>query len=292
MPVALPDLVGALVPLTGLVELRFGLCCQPAVVPAALGQLKGLRLLEIWLCDPCVLEAGCLDLPSLQVLDLQGCVIEHAAGLPGFSAIQRLTRICFSGGQGALVFAQLVHLPVLQHIEYSWPRHGGLQVSRLPSDVGALSSTLRVLHICDNGLTQFPLVLTQLRALVCLTAKCNHIAELPAAFTALSRLTSLLLGRYPIGDLLPFRETPPLDVRALGDLSGFPALRELSFADCEVVLCGSVLGAVRHASLTSLSFKDAYPAPMCEGAVLQLGQALAQVNRGGVLKVTAELLIP
>ena len=60
----LTDVVGALVPLTGLAELSLGLP-QPAVVPAALGQFKGLQALAFEDLSPCALEAGCLDLPSL-----------------------------------------------------------------------------------------------------------------------------------------------------------------------------------------------------------------------------------
>ena len=86
-------------------------------------------------------------------------------------------------------------------------------------------------------LTQFPHALTQLTALECLVASKNDFAEVPAAITALSGLTVLRLGRLvPPGDLLQLHETRPLDARALGDLSGFPALRELSFECCEVML--------------------------------------------------------
>ena len=288
VPVALPNVVGALVPLTGLAELTLDLS-QPAVVPAALGQLKGLRQLKLCKLDPCSLEAGCFHLPNLQMLELVSLWIEHAAGVAGISALQRLTSIRFSGGQGAPVFAQLVHLPRLAHISFGalWPGLGGehLALSRLPNDMGALSSTLQSLNISGNNLTQFPLVLTQLGALARLDASGNNIAELPAAITALSRLTSLLLGRAMSADVLQLLETRCLDVRALGDLSGFPALCELSFSHCEVVLCGSVLSAVQHASLTSLFFNYAHPAPLCEGVVLQLGQVLRQLNRGSMLKV-------
>ena len=54
---------------------------------------------------------------------------------------------------------------------------------------------------------------------------------------------------------------------------------------CEVMLCESLLGAVRHASLASLSFFYAHPAPRCRAVVVQLGQGLRRVNRGSVLTV-------
>ena len=72
----------ALASLTGLAELEF--CSGKFVaVPAALRQLEGLRTLCLeretcWLTlegldSPCVLEAGCFDLPNLQSLELVGC---------------------------------------------------------------------------------------------------------------------------------------------------------------------------------------------------------------------------
>ena len=125
--------------------------------------------------------------------------------------------------------------------------------------MGSLSCSLLHLDFRGHGLPQFPLGLTQLVALKCLKASENEFAELPAAITALSRLTELWLGTT----MAPMRarahqalEQPHgkcyLDARALGDLSGFPALCELTFDHCEVVLCESMQGAVRHASLASL----------------------------------------
>lgn len=86
-------------------------------------------------------------------------------------------------------------------------------------------------------------------------------------------------------DLLRPHEKPLLDARALGDLSAFPALRVLSFAYCEVLMCMSMLGAVRHASLVSLIFRGAYPAPGCALTLLQLSQTLRGLGRGTVFKL-------
>ena len=130
-----------------------------------------------------------------------------------------------------------------------------------------------------------PLALTQLVALECLHASENDFAELPAGVTALSRLTELTLGRpMSYQDPLQLYEKHPLDVRALGDLSGFPALCRLSFHDCEVMLCETLLGAVRHAGLTKIVFGTAHPAPECVLMVLQLGQALRGSTPGSVLR--------
>ena len=68
-PMTLADVVGALVPLTGLAELSFELD-QPALIPAAMGQLMGLRSLEFRGLNPCALEAGCFDLPKLESLKI------------------------------------------------------------------------------------------------------------------------------------------------------------------------------------------------------------------------------
>ena len=117
-----------------------------------------------------------------------------------------------------------------------------------------------------------------------LNVKDTDFAELPAGFTALSRLTELMLGRANhSADPLQLREKRPLSVVALGDLSGFPTLCKLTFEFCEVKLCMSLLGgAVRHRSLVSIFFNHAHPAPECAPMVMQLSQEL---RRSSVLKL-------
>ena len=68
------DVVDALVPLTNLAELRVRLP-RHAYVPAELGQLKGLRSLQLTDLDPCIFGAGCFDLPNLQSLEF--CFCQH-----------------------------------------------------------------------------------------------------------------------------------------------------------------------------------------------------------------------
>ena len=234
-PYTLADVVDAIMPLTGLAELTISLP-KPAVVPAALGQLKGLRSLGLHRLDSCSFEAGCLNLPGLMSLQFHYCEIEDAKMVPGISALQILTRVEFGYGVGPSSFnPQLVQLPKLQHLvfntsdsAFSAPRLG---LPRLPADMGTLRLGLLHLDIAGHRLTRFPLVLTQLVALECLKAGENGFAELPAGITALSRLTELTLGRdgYFSSDPLQQQQERPLDVRALGDLSAFPALCKLTF---------------------------------------------------------------
>ena len=190
----------------------------------------------------------------------------------------------------------MVHLPGLQRLVFSQemevdlPPPGPL---RLPADMGSLSSTLLHLDISGHMGTSFPLSLTQLVALEHLIAKENGFAELPAGVTALSRLTELMLGRVFVYDEDPLQlhVKRTLDARALGDMSRFPELRKLTFDSCEVMLCRSVLGAARHASLTSLCFCNAHPAPECAPAVLQLSQELWRLRRGSMLRAVCEELL-
>ena len=297
-PYTLTDAVDSLVALTGLTELTITLGA-PAAVPASLGQLKGLLSLSLCSMMPCVLEAGCLDLPNLLSLDFQSCSFMgldcmDTGVLPGVTALQSLTRIEFSDSYDLHVFdAQLAQLPRLQHMilnaQCGHSAGVSLWLSRLPADMGSLSSTLLHLNLSGNELTEFPIALTQLVALQFLRASENGFAELPAAITALSRLTELSLGRSAgWKDPLLLHEKYPLDVRALGDLSGFPALRVLSFSRCEVTVCQSLLSAARHASLKKLCFVVAHPAPGCALVVLQLGQALRGLGRGSVLTCTGD----
>ena len=205
--------------------------------------------------------------------------------LLGITALQSLTRIDFSGGKGPRFFdPQLVQLGQLQRIVYrtSSPCCGGSCLA--PADMGSLSSSLLHLDLEGHGLTLFPLALTQLVALKCLKASSNEFAELPAGITALSRLTELTIGRVaPNDDQLQLHAMRPLDVCALGDLSGFSALCKLAFGCCQVMMCDSMLGAARHASLTSLTFSVAHPAPECTLMVLQLLKELKKLKRGSMV---------
>ena len=287
-PYVLPDVVDTLVSLTGLAELSIAIY-QPSVVPAALGQLKGLRALHFSGLCPDTFQAGCFDLPNLVSLHFRGCDVTDAHVLPGISALQSLTSIEFSEGQRPRFFyPQLVQLPRLQRmvLEAGVVGRRGARLSppKLPADMGALKSMLVHLDFCGQSLTQFPLALTQLVALECLKATGNDFADLPAGMTALSRLTELKLGRVsPDNDVLQLHSKRSLDVRALGDLSGFPALCKVYFDSCEVMLCDTVMGAARHTSLARLSFHLAHPAPECLPAVLQLCQALKRLRRRSVL---------
>ena len=247
-------------------------------VPSELRKLKGLRSLTLVGLDPCILSKGCLDLPHLQSLEFRECHIQvecHIADaemLRDLTALQSLTRIESWGGQGPPFTGALVQLPRLQRMVFETIEpcdnagytHCGAcpGLAELPADMGPLSPALLHLNFSGHGFAQFPLALTQLAALKCLRARANEFAELLAAITALSRLTELSLGRIVSDeDPLQLHEKRPLDARALGDLSGFPALCELGFDCCEVMFCDSMLGAVWHASLASLCFSLAHPAP-------------------------------
>ena len=310
---AMIKVVGALAALTGLLELKISFY-RSAVVPATLAQLKELRTIEFCGLDACVLETGCLNLPNLVSLAFDGCafcdtdymrVFRDWVGLdylgdtdeidllPGVTALQSLTQVTFSG-QAPLFLAQLAQLPRLEHVVLrarGQPFQFGdrLALPRLPADMSPLSTSLSHLEFSGHGLTQFPLAVTQLAALQCLRAGGNEFSQLPAAITVLSRLTELTLGRLePDEDRLQLRKKRCLDVRALGDLSSFPALRVLAFASCEVIISQSILNAMQHASLASMSFQLAHPAPGCALAVMLLSTLLRGQGRGSVLTFVSE----
>ena len=294
-PYTLADVVGALVSLTGLVKLSVGFlgCANTQLVPAALGQLKALRTLRFDGICLGVLEAGCLDLPELQSLDFMHCMVPDA--LPSVSALQCLTSIEFSLGEGPLIISpQLAQLPGMQRLvlsqEFDPDENDPQGLLRLPADMGSLSDTLLYLDVSGHMDTHFPQALTQLVALEHLNAKEIEFTVLPAGITALARLTELMLGRFLVHgeDPLQLRGKRPLDVRALGDLSRFPALRRLTFDWCELMFCPSMLGAARHASLADLCFCIAHPAPECALAVLQLSHELWRLGRGSVLRFTCD----
>ena len=287
-PRVLAGVAGALAPLTGLVDLRIELY-NYTVVPAALGQLKGLKHLDFTGLLACTLEAGCFDLPNLVSLRFEHCEFQDAEVLPSHTALQSLVRIDFSSEcQGHPFFVELVALPRLEHmgLATSEPNEGPARspLARLPVNTESLSHV----NCSGHGLAHFSLVLTQLVALECLEASENEFAELPAGITALSRLTRLSLGRMSSwDDPLQLREKRPLDVRVLRDLSAFPALHTLLFSSCEVSMCESLLGAAQHPSIAALCFSCSHPTPECAPVVLQLGQALERLRRRSVLQVDA-----
>ena len=203
------DVVTALAPLTGLA----GLAVWPpeeAVVPAALAQLTGLRLLEFSGLNHTVFEPGCLDLPGLVSLDFRECHFYREKVPPGVPALPSLTRICFGAcsiglrvrDKGPEEFSyQLVRLPWLQRMVSEtgelcrdWAR---LWVSRLPADMGALSSALVRISISKHKRKRKLFLLGPMQpvALKPLNASGSVFAEVPAAVTALSMLTELPLGR-------------------------------------------------------------------------------------------------
>ena len=323
--VPLATLVDALVPLTGLAELSIALCS--AVLPAALGQLKGLQALSLCSMKPCVFEAGCFDLPKLQSLDFQGCVFEDAVMLPSATGLQSLRHVRVIDCQGPSFFARFpsAHFPELPLVTmYShgpWHRGAHQKLARLPADFSSAWTALQrieagheltqfllaltqlaalehlnlernefaellkditaLFNINGRRLTCFPPALTQLVAFECLNAERKDFAEVPVAITALSRLTELRLGRVLVFDEpMQLHDKRPLDARALGDLSGFPALCELTFSFCEVTVCQSLLGAAQHISVASLTFFLAYFAPECALMLLNLRQALSGTEAG------------
>ena len=158
--------------------------------------------------------------------------------------------------------------------------------------MGQLRLSLLHLDISGLRLARFPPALMQLVALEGLNVCQNEFANLPAGITALSRLIELKLGRVTSDeDPLQLVETRALDVRALGNLSGFPVLRELAFDFCEVILSDSMPDTVRHSSITTICFCNAHPAPECVLTVLQMSQALRGLGRGRVVSTMWEFLL-
>lgn len=287
-PCSLADVVGALASLTGLTQLASTLP-QSAVVPAALGQLTRLQELYFKGLCPCVLEAGCLDLPNLQDLYFKNCKIDDAEVLAGVTALQNLTSVVFLYGAGPPIVAELMQLPLLERVAFETitpcPGHACPGLAALVP----MTSALLQVTIHGHGLAHFPLALTQLVGLEILRVSGNEFAELPSGVTALSRLTELKVRRLlSHTDPLQVHETRPLDVRALGDLSAFPALCELGIGHCEVLLCELVLSAARHPCLANFYFWLAHPAPDCAMVVLQLGLALRRLGRRSVLQFCTE----
>ena len=127
----LARLAGNLAPLTGLTELTVRIH-QAAVVPAALAQLKALQKLDFDGFDPCVLEAGCLRLPSLQSLWFRGCKFADADELlRDVTALRSLSSLSFFGHGPQFFDPRLLQLPHLQLAAWTGPRAQATSFTRL-----------------------------------------------------------------------------------------------------------------------------------------------------------------
>ena len=176
------DVVDALVPLTGLAELT--LILEPAVVPAALGQLKGLRSLEIRMLATLVSSRrDASTCPTCKAwnprLCARGCSMYCRASplfrasrasvlrRPGTAVLCSACTAAYACSTGSLKYTGRV----------VWARLGR---SRLPADMGALSYATTPYHT-GHSLTQFPLALTQLVALERLDAAETILQSCPLA---------------------------------------------------------------------------------------------------------------
>ena len=188
-------------------------------VPASLSALKHLQRLSFHSFHGLTLEAGCLNLPRLALLEFSVCIFAHSrVQLPGLDDLSSLSSLELARCDGlcSLSIPGLLRLPRLQHLAF-WDRNRGSQCtcarrlwSNLPADMGAASCMLLSLDLSKLNLDAFPLALTGLTGLECLKASGNGFSVLPAPITAMGRLGTLQLGRG-----LKFAETPSGGLRAM-----------------------------------------------------------------------------
>jgi len=191
------------------VELELGEFDLTGAVPAEVGQLKSLRLLDLRGNDLTSVPAEIGQLTSLKELYLKD---------------NKLTIVPPEIGQ-------LTSLEVLDL--------DGNQLTSVPAEIGQLTS-LKGLGLNDNQLKSLPAEIGQLTSLVWLGLGGNRLTSVPAEIGQLTSLTGLNLG----GNELPsvpaeIGQLTSLEVLELGDnqLTSVPAaIRELEAAECEVLL--------------------------------------------------------
>lgn len=185
--VILPTWLGELVNLELLVlGLRIGVSswkgCPLTVLPAELGSLKALRMLDLSGCkEPTVLPAELRLLTTLKTLNLSGC-----QGLTALTARQVLVM-----GVCTRPRALLVGLTALQTLNLS----GCSGLKMLPAELGALTA-LKVLDLSEcSGLATLPAELGELTALKELyLVDCQSLTTLPGEIGELKALERLNLS--------------------------------------------------------------------------------------------------
>jgi len=253
--------------------------CVSRLVQLTSLSLSGLRGLR---CTP-----GWARLPALVCLDFNSCDFEcdGEEALPGLDALGSLTSLELRNCNGLHMLPtslwRLTQLRCLAHCLWDEAPRCELPVSRPPACASACAASLTHLSLIGYNMTTWPACVLAATRLAHLDLSCSCFEQLPEGVSVLTALKMLYLGRHSEGDM---QIGGALDARALRHLSCFPALHELSFANCSVLFSPSFQAAATHPGLERLELNTSYLAcgPSCQ-AFLCFAIALLQQGRPDVL---------
>jgi hypothetical protein len=263
--------------------------CGEVTLPACVSRL--VQLTSLTVSGICGLNCapGWARLPALARLEFVDCdftcVGEDA--LPGMDALASLTSLELWDCSGLHVLPtslwRLTQLRCLVHCLCDEAPRDWIPVLSLPACASACAASLTQLSLTGHNMPTWPACVLAATRLAHLDLTRNCFAQLPEGVSVLTALQTLYLGRLSAGEL---EIGGALDACALGSLACFPALRELSFANCSVLFGPSFQAAAAHPRLQCLELSTSYPAcgPSCQ-AFLGFALALLQQGRADVLCV-------
>jgi len=280
--------------LAGLLQLRtltltLVTACGEVTLPACLSRL--VQLTSLTICGVCGLDCapGWARLPALVCLEFVDCdfTCDGEDALPGMDALASLTSLELWDCSGLHVLPtslwRLTQLRCLAHCLWDEAERDEIPVWSLPACASACVASWTDLTLVGHNMFTWPACVLAATRLAHLDLTRNCFEQLPEGVSVLTALQTLSLGRISASEL---EIGGALDARALGSLARFPALRELSFADCSVLFGPSFQAAAAHPRLQCLELSTSYPAcgPSCQ-AFLGFALALLQQGRAEVLRV-------
>ena len=262
---------------------------REATLPACLSRL--VQLTSLTISGVCGLNCapGWARLPALARLEFVDCDFncDGEDALPGMDALASLTSLELWDCSGLHVLPtslwRLTQLRCLVHCLWDEAPRDEVPVWSLPACASACVASLTDLTLVGHNMFTWPACVLAATRLAHLDLTRNCFEQLPEGVSVLTALQTLSLGRLSASEL---EIGGALDARALGSLARFPALRELSFADCSVLFGPSFQAAAAHPRLQCLELSTSYPAcgPSCQ-AFLGFALALLQQGRAEVLRV-------
>jgi leucine-rich repeat protein SHOC2 len=155
-------------------------------VPAEIGRLSALRVLDLENNQLTSLPAEIGQLTSLEGLDLHSNQLTSVPAEIG--QLASLRQLSLGGNQLTSLPAEIGQLASLRQLSLV-----GNQLTRVPAEIGQLTS-LEELFVFENRLTSLPAEIGQLTSLRDLNLDDNQLTSLPAEIGQLTSLDELFLG--------------------------------------------------------------------------------------------------
>jgi hypothetical protein len=231
-------------------------------LPASVSRLAQLIHLSLFGFDGLRCAHGWARLPALARLEFGACVFaaDGEAALPGMDELVSLTSFDVRDCPSLRTLpASVWRLAQLHHLSrtggwWQLPR-SQLPVASLPLSAPCFASLTR-LALEGHNLPVFPPGILAATRLAHLNLSFCCFGQLPKGVSVLTGLEELHLGRH---SMVAMEVGGAFDARALGSLTRFPHLHNLSFANCSVLFCSDFQAAAAHPCLECFQLRTSYP---------------------------------